>query len=275
MPKIVDYPAADRIAKDDVFLLDGERGTRKVLASRAAVELAGLISPINHCNVFRGKNLGGGVSSAQKAAIKDGSFDNLYIGDYWTINGVTWRIADMDYFLRCGDTDFTSHHLVIVPDTQLYTGKMNETHTTEGGYVGSLMYKSGLDQAKTAIAAAFGDLVTTHRDILCNAVSNGRQSGGGWFDSTVELMCERMVYGNSVFQPGCDGSFIPYNYTIGKSQFALFRMAPQYISNRQWYWLRDVVSATGFAGVSSYGFASSIGAGGVCGVRPYFVISVA
>lgn len=275
MPKIVDYPAADRIAKDDVFLLDGERGTRKVLASRAAVELAGLISPINHCNVFRGKNLGGGVSSAQKAAIKDGSFDNLYIGDYWFNNGVNWRIGDMDYFLRCGDTDFTRHHLVIVPDTPLYSGKMNETHTTEGGYVGSLMYKSGLDQAKTAIAAAFGDLVTTYRDILCNAVSNGRQSGGGWFDSTVELMCERMVYGNSVFQPGCDGSFIPYNYTTGKSQFALFRMAPQYISNRQWYWLRDVVSATSFAYVNANGNANYGNAGNVSGVRPYFVISVA
>lgn len=275
MPKIVDYPAADRIAKDDVFLLDGERGTRKVLASRAAVELAGLISPINHCNVFRGKNLGGGVSSAQKAAIKDGSFDNLYIGDYWFNNGVNWRIGDMDYFLRCGDTDFTRHHLVIVPDTPLYSGKMNETHTTEGGYVGSLMYKSGLDQAKTAIAAAFGDLVTTHRDILCNAVSNGRQSGGGWFDSTVELMCERMVYGNSVFQPGCDGSFIPYNYTTGKSQFALFRMAPQYISNRQWYWLRDVGSATHFARVNDNGGANCYNAGNVHGVRPYFVISVA
>ena len=275
MPKIVDYPAADRIAKDDVFLLDGEKGTRKALASGVAVELAGLISPINHCNVFRGKNLGGGVSSAQKAAIKNGSFDNLYIGDYWTINGVTWRIADMDYFLRCGDTDFTRHHLVIVPDTPLYSGKMNETHTTEGGYVGSLMYKSGLDQAKTAIAAAFGDLVTTHRDILCNAVSNGRQSGGGWFDSTVELMCERMVYGNSVFQPGCDGSFIPYNYTTGKSQFALFRMAPQYISNRQGYWLRDVVSAAYFASVGSRGHAYCGYAGSVGGVRPYFVISVA
>lgn len=275
MPKIVDYPAADRIAKDDVFLLDGERGTRKVLASRAAVELAGLIPPINHCNVFRGKNLGGGVSSAQKAAIKDGSFDNLYIGDYWTINGVTWRIADMDYFLRCGGTDFTSHHLVIVPDTQLYTGKMNETHTTEGGYVNSLMYKSGLDQAKTAIAAAFGNLVTTHHDSFCNAVSNGRPSGGAWFDSTVELMSERMVYGNAVFAPVSDGSTVPANYTTGKSQFALFRMAPRYITNRQGYWLRGVVSAANFAGVDDYGGASYGGAGNVLGVRPYFVISVA
>lgn len=275
MPKIVDYPASDRIAKDDVFLLDGARGTRKVFASLAAVELAGLISPINHCNVFRGKNLGGGVSSAQKAAIKDGSFDNLYIGDYWTINGVTWRIADMDYFLRCGDTEFARHHLIIVPDTQLYTGKMNETHTTEGGYVGSLMYREGLDQAKTTIATAFGDLVTTHRDYFCNAVSNGRPSGGAWFDSTVELMSERMVYGNAVFAPVSDGSTVPSNYATCKSQLALFRMAPRYITNRQWYWLRDVVSAAGFAYVDGYGGASCNGAGYVYGVRPYFVISVA
>lgn len=275
MPKIVDYPAADRVAKDDVFLLDGPQGTRKALASWAAVELAGLISPINHCNVFRGKNLGGGVSSAQKAAIKDGSFDNLYIGDYWVINGVTWRIADMDYFLRCGDTEFARHHLIIVPDTQLYTGKMNETHTTEGGYVGSLMYREGLDQAKTTIATAFGDLVTTHRDYFCNAVSNGRPSGGAWFDSTVELMSERMVYGNAVFAPVSDGSTVPSNYTTCKSQLALFRMAPRYITNRQWCWLRDVVSATSFASVNDCGFAHYYHAGHVGGVRPYFVISVA
>lgn len=275
MPKIVDYPETDRVAKDDVFLLDGAQGTRKALASWAAVELAGLISPINHCNVFRGKNLGGGASSVQKAAIKDGSFDNLYIGDYWVINGVTWRIADMDYFLRCGDTEFTRHHLIIVPDTQLYTGKMNETRTTEGGYVGSLMYREGLDQAKTTITAAFGNLVTSHRDYFCNAVSNGRPIGGAWFDSTVELMSERMVYGNAVFAPVSDGSTIPANYTTGKSQFALFRMAPRYISNRQWYWLRDVVSAANFASVDFYGYANCYHAGTVGGVRPYFVISVA
>lgn len=275
MPKIVDYPETDRVAKNDVFLLDGAQGTRKALASWVAVELAGLISPINHCNVFRGKNLGGGVSSAQKAAIKDGSFDNLYIGDYWVINGVTWRIADMDYFLRCGDTEFARHHLIIVPDTQLYTGKMNETHTTEGGYVGSLMYREGLDQAKTTIATAFGDLVTTHRDYFCNAVSNGRPSGGAWFDSTVELMSERMVYGNAAFAPASDGSTVPTNYTTCKSQLALFRMAPRYITNRQWYWLRDVVSAAYFAGVGDHGDALYGYAGGVIGVRPYFVISVA
>lgn len=81
-------------------------------------------------------------------------------------------------------------------------------------------------------------------------------------------MSERMVYGNAVFAPVSDGSTVPANYTTGKSQFALFRMAPRYISNRQWYWLRDVVSAARFAFVSSGGVASYGFAGGVGGVRP-------
>ena len=117
--------------------------------------------------------------------------------------------------------------------------------------------------------------MTTHRDYLCNAVSNGRPSGGAWFDSTVELMSERMVYGNAVFAPVSDGSTVPANYTTCKSQLALFRMAPRYITNRQWYWLRDVVSSADFAGVGGIGGATCGYAGVVHGVRPYFVISVA
>lgn len=84
-----------------------------------------------------------------------------------------------------------------------------------------------------------------------------------------------MVYGNAVFAPVSDGSTVPASYTTGKSQFALFRMAPRYISNRQWYWLRVVVSAAGFAYVDAGGGASYGHAGYVSGVRPYFVISVA
>lgn len=84
-----------------------------------------------------------------------------------------------------------------------------------------------------------------------------------------------MVYGNAVFAPVSDGSTVPASYTTGKSQFALFRMAPRYISNRQWYWLRVVVSAAIFASVDNNGFASANVAGNVLGVRPYFVISVA
>ena len=112
------------------------------------------------------------------------------VGDYWVISGVTWVIADMDYFYNCGDTAFTKHHLIIVPDRSLYDAQMNESDVTTGGYVGSKMYTENLETAKTTIKAAFGDMVLTHREYLTNAVTDGRPSACGWFDSTVELMNE-------------------------------------------------------------------------------------
>ena len=92
---------------------------------------------------------------------------------------MTWVIADMDYFLRCGDTDFTKHHLVIVPASSLYNGQMNATNTTEGGYVGSVMcIKQGWIMRKQNLKAAFGSMLLTHRTYLVNAVANGKPSGG-------------------------------------------------------------------------------------------------
>lgn len=110
-----------------------------------------------HNAIYRGKSLGSTVTTAQYAAIKAGTFDDLYIGDYWTIGGVNYRIAAFDYYLNSGDTNCTTHHVVIVPDTCLYNAQMHNTssggwesgaaNTTAGGYVGSDMYKSNLEQA--------------------------------------------------------------------------------------------------------------------------------
>jgi hypothetical protein len=93
----------------------------------------------SHNSIYRGKYLGNAVTEAQYAAIAAGTFDDMYIGDYWTINGVNWRIAHFDYWLHCGDTETTTHHVVVVPDTILYSAKMNETNVTTGGYTYSLM----------------------------------------------------------------------------------------------------------------------------------------
>lgn len=233
---------------------------RNVLADGAAA----------HNCIYRGKNLGTSVTAEQYAAISSGKFTDLYIGDYWVINGVTYRIAAFDYYYNCGDTNFTKYHVVIVPDTSLYKAQMNTSNVTTGGYTGSAMYKSNLAQAKTTIKAAFGSAhVLTKRELLTNAVNGNTPSGWAWFDSDVELMNEVQAYG-SVAWGAHDGN--GYNVASGDGQFPLFMFDRTKLHNREDYWLRDVSSATCFSYVSGGGFANNNYASFSFGVRPAFCI---
>lgn len=223
-----------------------------------------------HNAIYRGKYLGASVTAAQYAAIRAGTFDNLFIGDYWTIDGVNWRIAALDYNYNCGDTNFTKHHVVVVPDTSLYEAKMNTSHTTTGGYAGSVMYKSNLAQAKTTIKAAFGSAhVLTKRELLTNAVNGNSPSGWTWFDSDVELMNEVQAYG-SLASGSHDGN--SFNVASGDGQFPLFMFDRTKLHNRESYWLRDVTTASSFSAVGYDGCASNAGAANTLGVRPAFCI---
>lgn len=228
-----------------------------------------------HNAIYRGKYLGSSVTETQWDAISAGTFDDLYVGDYWTIGGVNWRIAAFDYYYNTGDTAFTKHHAVIVPDTSLYTHVMNDTNITTGAYVGSKMYTEGLEQAKTTISNAFGSShVLSHRIYLSNATSNGKASAGAWTDSTVDLMCEHVVYGSGVFSPVSDGSTAPNNYRVEKSQLPLFAHNPRMIGIRSAWWLRDVISSADFAVVYSNGLAHCNIASYANGVRPAFCIGI-
>lgn len=226
-----------------------------------------------HNSIYRGKNLGTTVTEEQWEAISSGTFTDLYIGDYWVIGGVNWRIAAFDYYLNCGDTSFTKHHAVIVPDTCLYNAQMNTTNVTTGAYKGSAMYTANLTQAKSTINSAFGSShVLSHRIYLSNATSNGRASAGEWTDSTVDLMCEHMVYGSGIFSPVSDGSSVPNNYRVEKGQLPLFALEPSRICNRATWWLRDVITAALFAFVGNGGNADYTYASSSPGVRPAFCI---
>ena len=264
----------NELVSGNKLLVGTTDGNKAIAAEDALFAMLDGFAPVELRRVlFRGKNLGTALTAVQKAAIKDGSFKGMFLGDYWSIGGRIWRIVDMDYWYNCGDTAFTSHHLVIMPDEALYNAQMNTTNVTTGGYVGSAMYKSNLANAKTIVNAAFQGSVLTHREYLCNAVANGRPSGGAWFDSSIELPNEPMMYGHPHFSPTSDGSTVPSIYTISKTQLALFMVCPRFIVNRSYnQWLRDVVSSAGFAGVGSYGNADCTGASDSRGVRPVFPV---
>lgn len=291
--KVTELTAVTTPGDSNLLLIHDGTGLKKItfanLKKETVANTEAEIAPLlfnnagAHNAIYRGKSLGSTVTSAQYSAIAAGTFTDMYIGDYWTIGGVNYRIAAFDYYYRCGDTDLTKHHVVLVPDTSLYNAQMHNTdsgnyesgaaNTTEGGYVGSDMYTTNLERAKTTIKEAFSGHVLSHRIYLVNAVTDGHPSAGAWCDSEVDLMNEQMVYGGPVFMPIANGSAVYTNYRVEKSQLPLFQHNPSMISNRQTFWLRDVVSAAAFALVNNHGNAYYYFASNSIGVRPAFCIS--
>ncbi len=237
-----------------------------------------------HNSFYRGKSIGTSASTSQYSEISDGTFDDLFIGDYWTISSKVYRTGAFNYYLKCGDTSCTTNHILMVPDASMYNAPMNATATTDGAYIGSAMYigdeytvssttYTGLTNAKSTIEDAFGsDHILSHRVYLTNAVTSGYPSAGAWSSETVLLMNEEMVYGCPIKQQMPYGGTNIYTNTVEKSQLPLFQFRHDLIGIRTSYWLRDVVSASYFAFVYYAGYATSNPAAYALGVRPCFCI---
>lgn len=275
--KITELVKGLPVNEDVIPFVDSENGeTKKVVID----DLLKAIVPKNasvHNGIYRGKDITDlfydGTLSQQIAA---GTFDDIFIGDY-IIGKVSKRkylVADINYRLNCGDTECTTPHILMVPERIMGTAKMNDTNTVTGGYYGSKMYTEYLAPFKAVIQNDFEiNHILNHKVLLTNAVADGKAIGWAWYDSTIEIMNECMVYGHNAW-----GSHHGYETGADKSQLSLFRLNASKIvarndaGERYWYWLRDVASASEFAIVYYYGDASLRGASFACGVRPAFLI---
>ena len=232
-----------------------------------------------HNSIYRGKDLGTSVTDEMYAAITAGTFDNLFVGDYFTINGTIYRIAGFNLIKNCGDSVNVGNNMCLVPDNALYTAQMHNTESgnyepgavandTTGAYANSDMRTTNLSRATNKIITDFGSShVISYRDTLTNVTANGQASNWLWYDCKVELMSEVMVdgtkvWGNSGYEVGCLNE-----------QFPLFRLNPESIHIRSYYWLRSVGSAETFTSMDSTGRASSTGASYQLGVRPFFFVA--
>ena len=232
-----------------------------------------------HNSIFRGKNVTSYLTDGTLfTRISSGSFEDLFVGDYIVKNNITWRIAGFDVYLHKGDTELTKHHAIIVPDKHLTTAQMNSSNTTVGGYVASAMYTTTLPSVlETYITPVFGSHVIEIRNVLTKGINpsgynrwgtnSGCSNDWAWYSRKVDLMNENQVFGSiswssSGFETGSDNCQLP-----------LFRLAPEYITNRSyWYWLRNVVDSSRFAIVFYLGYSSYYDASATGGVRPCFYI---
>ena len=267
------YDLSGRELVDRGVLSEGFNRLIDWMKSKLTLESLSTNSIPFHNSYPRCKYLGTVITDAQNTAIKNRTYDDLFIGDYWTINGVNWRIVAIDYYFNIGGTNFDKGNVIVMPDTVLYNAQMNTTNTTAGAYAGSLMRTQNLNSARTIAQNAFGSHLANHRIVLANSVDASGPSGWSEYDSDgVELPNEVQIYGTRVWGSALKG----FDVATQKQQFPLMMLAPQFVNTRQDYWLQDVSSSYvsgGFADVSNGGPAGDNGASISLGVRPSVTLS--
>lgn len=291
MSQVNNYPSTGEFSADDSVLITGATsGLRRMPVSKfqdnVSVKAADLLAimetcppAISHRMIYRGKNLGTSFTTEQSQAVQNGTFTDMYVGDYWVINGKTRRIGDIDYFIHCGDNVDLGHHLLIVDDgidlsaDGSTTHFMNDTDTTAGGFKGSKMWQSTIpNKILPDITTAFGSHLLTYREFISNAVTEGVPYGGEWVDTTYNIFNEAMYYGTIVNGANNAGSGL-CNIGCSKNQIALFKLDQSSMNRRTNIWLRDVVSATAFARVDNGGVVYwAAASNALIGVLGYYLI---
>lgn len=241
---------------------DAEAGkfaaTAEMVERAVSTYMTGL-SPDMHRNIFRGQSLGESITAEQLATIRDGSFKDLYVGDYWEKDGVKYRIADINYWKNVGYPEsekVQKPHVLIVPDTILGSGQMNANNSTAGGYRNSAMKTARLNQIADSLPDTFKNILISHRMF----------SDGSWGNTSVDLMNEVMVHGTYICTDNNN------KQTSDTQQLSLFRLCPELKSIGQNYWLRNVAGSQTYTLISQYGDASSDMATSTYGIRPVFAV---
>lgn len=282
--RIQDFGENSRPDTNNDFLMTFNGGSESKTRLRDAFYSMVPDGAQTHANIFRGQNLGA-LNVTHIANIQNGTFRDMFIGDYFTINGSSYVIADINYKKGHGDNISLGNHLLLMPtdwsktptQTLAPDGKtthyMNDTDTTAGGFAGSKLYKTYLPQIQQKLEADFGSHLVQFREVVSTHVDDsGAPDQAEWRDAKVAIPSETMIYGTMVNGNNKNGSW--YNVGDDASQLALMRLSSEERNfHRSNIWLRDIHSASGFAdayfdGTASWGSASY----SWIGVRAFFLI---
>ncbi len=218
-----------------------------------------------HNSIFRGKDLGSTITGAQYNAIKNGTFDDMYIGDYWTFGGVKHRIAHFDYFLgrsmyyaekiQPGDIAAksyhrtTPHHVILLPDASIITGKWHTEDTILQGYYGTNFWNEILPQIYTMLGGYVGAEHLLEFQQTMAAKMNDAHTQVGYTSQYVmaSLLSVQELFG----YPSVNLRTAQYTNIDDiwwTTEFALFRLAQEYRYKAGACCLRDVQGWSSYFG---------------------------
>ena len=184
--KITEYASVTDLDSSNVFLIDGDNGTKTIKGSDLTYALFDSV-PEMHSQIWRGKNLGETFTSEQSETVRSGKFHDLWIGDYWEKSGVKYRIVDIDYFYRTGKPRTESHHLVIMPDDPIINEKCvfgTDGLDTSGYTKAAIRTGDVMTRSKTAINAVFGsDHILSHYEFVTTMMWKSAWSDAIWYST--------------------------------------------------------------------------------------------
>lgn len=225
-----------------------------------------------HNATYRGQNLGS-FNETFADDIDNGTFNNMWVGDYFTVNKHTYKIAGFNYKYGHEENTTLANHLIMITDV-LGTHDMNSTDTTAGGFAGSSMFKDEIPVVEKQLATDFGEHLLKFKSYLSTSIdSSSAPNGGQWYELTANLCNSAMWWGSpSEYSNNANG--VKFNIGDEDTQLPIMKLHTDEQKNGgQDVWLRDVYNSRDFA--CAYGDGSpNSGDASVSriGVRAFFLI---
>lgn len=285
--------------KDDFVVIDGNNGVHKVPLG----DLAGVVGATGiagfHNSIYRGKDITAyHTDGTLGERISSGTFEDLFIGDYFTITITTeygtetvdcvlagfdiYMGSVREYFPSLDDCDaLERHHVVCVTRDKFRTNhRIQPSGVSYDGYYQCELHTTTLPKYANAMKAVLGDhlievcdwysydINSEYKNVNYEGLTGATDSGdyGTDFHAHLIPLTERELYGAPAF------SCSPYEIGFETAQLPLFRLNPAMKAIGNWYWLKDYAGSGVFCICYDDGYPTYSNAGNSCGVRPRFII---
>lgn len=230
---------------------------------------------------YRGKKLNCDDIDLQLDKISSGTFEDIYVGDYWDIDGIKWYVAGCDYYYGTGENKKNkNHHIVVVPDqatVKISLSMIQELQAAGITFNGPAYISDGFSKvfAQNLNIQGFNcPLPTIPINLLFETEvnSSGAAQNARWESVNGCFLCEEMIFGHWKYKGSSRA-----NPKVESAQLPLFRHDPSKIAISDSWVLRDAVGVNKFALVEKSGIASDAGTleyliSNEVGIRPFFAV---
>lgn len=189
------------------------------------------------------------------ARIIAGDFTGIRLFDYFDITLTDnkifrYRVAAIDPYLHCADTEITKHHVIMVPDQVWpYSVPWNTTSTNQGTaseknpYIASNLHRWEINTFYGLLPTKWKNVIANHRTLLEErySASNGSltaASGWSWADvGKIFSLSETEVYGQEAW--GTKGYSVGLDCHFGAFfSSSKMRIRRNHSDHRCFWWLR-------------------------------------